>query len=109
VLVCVCICVCVFCVGMFCVWGCGGVCVCVFVGVCVYECTCECVSVFVQLSSNGRTGIFSMVISWKFAQGPGAQFAFFLLGHHFCLRLTLRTFFFLHGSLLEPGREPVDD
>jgi hypothetical protein len=25
------------------------------------------VSVFVQLSSNGRTGIFSMVISWKFA------------------------------------------
>jgi hypothetical protein len=67
------------------------------------------VSVFVQLSSNGRTGIFSMVISWKFAQGPGAQFAFFLLGHHFCLRLTLRTFFFLHGSLLEPGREPVDD
>ena len=67
------------------------------------------VSVFVQLSSNGRTGIFSMVISWKFAQGPGAQFAFFLLGHHFCLRLTLRTFFFLHGSLLEPGRDPVDD
>ena len=67
------------------------------------------VSVFVQLSSNGRTGIFSMVISWKFAQGPGAQFAFFLLGHHFRLRLTLRTFFFLHGSLLEPGREPVDD
>ena len=39
-----------------------------------------------------------MVISWKFAQGPGAQFAFFLLGHHFCLRLTLRTFFFLHGA-----------
>jgi hypothetical protein len=38
-----------------------------------------------------------------------AQFAFFLLGHHFCLRLTLRTFFFLHGSLLEPGRDPVDD
>lgn len=67
------------------------------------------VSVFVQLSSNGRTGIFSMVISWKFAQGPGAQFAFFLLGHHFRLRLTLRTFFFLHGSLLEPGRDPVDD
>jgi hypothetical protein len=67
------------------------------------------VSVFVQLSSNGRTGIFSMVISWKFAQGPGAQFAFFLLGHHFCLRLTLRTFYFLHGSLLEPGRDPVDD
>jgi hypothetical protein len=32
-----------------------------------------------QLSSNGRTGIFSMVISCKFAQGPGAQFAFFLL------------------------------
>ncbi len=69
----------------------------------------ETVSVFVQLSSNGRTGIFSMVISWKFAQGPGAQFAFFLLGHHFRLRLTLRTFFFLHGSLLEPGRDPVDD
>ena len=65
------------------------------------------VSVFVQLSSNGRTGIFSMVISWKFAQGPGAQFAFFLLGHHFRLRLTLRTFFFLHGSLLEPGRDPI--
>jgi hypothetical protein len=41
------------------------------------------VSVFVQLSSNGRTGIFSMVISWKFAQGPGAQFAFFLLGKNF--------------------------
>ncbi len=28
------------------------------------------VSVFVQLSSNGRTGILSMVISWKFAQVP---------------------------------------
>jgi hypothetical protein len=28
------------------------------------------VCVFVQLSSNGRTGILSMVISWKFAQGP---------------------------------------
>ena len=67
------------------------------------------VSVFVQLSSNGRTGIFSMVISWKFAQGPGAQFAFFLLGHHFCLRLTLRTIFFLQFSLLEPGRGPVVD
>ena len=73
------------------------------------ECVCVTVSVFVQLSSNGRTGIFSLVISWKFAQGPGAQFAFFLLGHHFCLRLTLRTFFFLHGSLLEPGSDPVDD
>jgi hypothetical protein len=54
-------------------------------------------SVF-QLFSNGRTGIFSMVISWKFAQGPGAQFAFFLLGHHFCLRLTLRTFSFCMGG-----------
>ncbi len=30
------------------------------------------VSVIGQFSSNGRTGILSMVISWKFAQGPGA-------------------------------------
>jgi hypothetical protein len=37
------------------------------------------VSVFEQLSSNGGTGTLSMVISWKFAQGPGAQFAFFVL------------------------------
>jgi hypothetical protein len=35
-----------------------------------------------------------MVISWKFAQTPGAQFAFFVLGSH---RLALRTFFFLPG------------
>ena len=95
------------------VCGCACACVCMYMCVCfVWACfVCGdvgvCVSVFVQLSSNGRTGIFSMVISWKFAQGPGAQFAFFLLGHHFCLRLTLRTFFFLHGSLLEPGR--LDD
>jgi hypothetical protein len=32
------------------------------------------VSVFVQLSSNGRTGILSMVISWDVAQGPGVCF-----------------------------------
>jgi hypothetical protein len=31
------------------------------------------VSVFGQLSSKGRTGILSMVISWKFVQGPGAH------------------------------------
>ncbi len=36
------------------------------------------VIVFVQLSSNGRTGIFSMVISWKFAQGPGGPVCFLL-------------------------------
>ena len=36
------------------------------------------VSVFGQLSSKGRTGILSMVISWKFAQWPGAQLAFFV-------------------------------
>jgi hypothetical protein len=51
------------------------------------------VSVFVQLSSNGRTGILSMVIFWRFAQGPGAQFAFFVLGSHLYPRLELRTFF----------------
>jgi hypothetical protein len=38
-----------------------------------------------------------MVISWKFAQGPGAQFAFFVLGSHLSHRLALRTFFFLPG------------
>jgi hypothetical protein len=27
-------------------------------------------------------GILSMVISWKFAQGPGGQFAFFVLVSH---------------------------
>jgi hypothetical protein len=47
------------------------------------------VSVFVKLSSNGRTGR-------KFAQGPGAQFAFFLTGHHFCADTQDR-------SLLERG------
>jgi hypothetical protein len=34
------------------------------------------VSVFVQLSSSGRTGILSMVISLKFAQGPGGPVCF---------------------------------
>jgi hypothetical protein len=34
-----------------------------------------------------------MVISWKFAQGPGAQFAFFVLGSHLGHRLALMTFF----------------
>jgi hypothetical protein len=37
----------------------------------------ECI--WTTLRSNGRTGILAMVISWK-AQGPGAQFAFFVLG-----------------------------
>ncbi len=60
-------------------------------GTTICFCLLPLVSVFVQLSSNGRTGIFSMVISWKFAQGPGAQFAFFLLGHHFRLRLSITT------------------
>ncbi len=35
-----------------------------------------------------------MVISWEFAQGLGAQFAFFVLGSHYLgHRLALRTFF----------------
>ena len=52
--------------------------------------------VFVQLSSDGRTGIFSMVIYWKFAQGPG-KFAFFVLGSKLGRQLALRSFFFLPG------------
>jgi hypothetical protein len=34
------------------------------------------VSVIRQLSSKGRTGILSMVVSWKFAQGPGGPVYF---------------------------------
>ncbi len=32
-----------------------------------------------------------MVISWKFAQGPGAQFAFFVLGGKLGHQLVLRS------------------
>jgi hypothetical protein len=42
--------------------------------------------------------MLSMVISWKFTQGPEAQFAFFLLGGHFGHRLALRTFFLSAGT-----------
>jgi hypothetical protein len=59
------------------------------------------VSAFVQLSSNGRTGILSMVISWEFAQGRGAQFAFFELSH----RLALRTIFLSAGTCAVGGEK----
>jgi hypothetical protein len=53
----------------------------------------ECI---IQLTSNGRTGILSMVNTWKFAQGQ-AQFAFFVLGNKMGHQLALRSFFFLPG------------
>jgi hypothetical protein len=61
------------------------------------------VIVFGQLSSKGRAGILSMVTSWKFAQGPGVQFAFFVLGSHSGHRLALRTFFLSAGTCAYEG------
>jgi hypothetical protein len=65
------------------------------------------VSVFVQLSSNGRAGILYMLISWEFAQGWGAQFAFFEPGGHLGHRRALRTCFLSAGTCAVGGEKKM--